>query len=156
MKTSPLGISLICQFEGFAAKAYRDIAGVWTFGYGTTRVHGAPIKSGDTCTEEQAREYMAEDLVDFEATVESVLQEGQQHQFDALVAMTYNIGISGFLGSTICRKIKSGNIQLVSEANFTVWNKARVRGELVEVSGLTRRRKAEYYLFATGKVKVQF
>ncbi len=45
----------------------------------------------------------------------------------------------------------------VTEANFVTWNKIRNDHRvLVESTGLTRRRKSEYYLFSTGKIKTQF
>ena len=46
MKTSPKGIAFIKQFEGFRGKAYRDVAGVWTIGWGFT----SGVKEGDTIT----------------------------------------------------------------------------------------------------------
>lgn len=36
MKISNKGIELIRQFEGCHLEAYRDIAGVWTIGWGHT------------------------------------------------------------------------------------------------------------------------
>ena len=48
MKLSEQGINLIKGFEGLRLSAYRDVAGVWTIGYGSTRYHdGKPVKPGD-------------------------------------------------------------------------------------------------------------
>jgi len=45
MKLSDNGIKLIKGFEGLRLTAYRDTAGVWTIGYGSTRYHdGKPVK----------------------------------------------------------------------------------------------------------------
>lgn len=158
MQTSDAGISLIKEFEGCKLTSYLDVVGVWTIGFGTTRIKGKPVTKGMTCTQQEAENYLREDLREFEQTVNSVLSQPiPQYQFDACVCLTYNIGSGGFLGSTICRKLKSGNAALVTEQNFVAWNKVRdSRGILVESNGLTRRRKAEYHLFSTGTVKTQF
>lgn len=158
MRTSPLGIALIKAFEGYEATAYPDVVGVWTIGYGTTRIDGQPVVKGRTCTVEQAEAWLRADLRQFEQTVNSVLTAPiKQHQFDACVSLTYNIGSGGFLSSTICRKLASGSVSIIREQNFTAWNKVRNNaGVLVESRGLTRRRKAEYYLFATGTVNTTF
>lgn len=157
-QTSEQGVALIKEFEGCKLTSYPDVVGVWTIGFGTTRIKGKPVTKGMTCTQQEAENYLREDLHQFEQTVNSVLSQPiPPYQFDACVCLTYNIGSSGFLGSTICRKLKSGNTSLVTEQNFVAWNKVRdSRGILVESKGLTRRRKAEYHLFSTGAVKTQF
>ena len=158
MQTSELGINLIKEFESCKLTAYPDVVGVWTIGFGTTRIKGIPVTQGLTCTQEDAEQYLHDDLQVFEQTINSILPAPiAQYQFDACVCLTYNIGSAGFLGSTICRKLKAGNSALVSETNFTAWNKVRdSQGALVESRGLTRRRKAEYHLFSTGVVQTQF
>ena len=158
MQTSELGINLIKEFEGCKLTAYPDVVGVWTIGFGTTRIDGKPVVKGMTCTQQNAEAYLRDDLRAFEQVITSVLPGLiPQYQFDACVCLTYNIGSGGFLGSTICRKLKSGNAGLVTEQNFVAWNKVRdSQGALVESRGLTRRRKAEYHLFSTGVVQTQF
>ena len=57
------GFKLIRESEGFKDKAYLDTGGVWTIGYGTIRYpNGNPVKKGDTCTKEQAEEYLKNDV----------------------------------------------------------------------------------------------
>lgn len=46
--------SLIAAEEGVRTKAYQDTEGIWTIGYGQTRINGRPVKEGDTITKEQA------------------------------------------------------------------------------------------------------
>ncbi|MGZ3891668.1 MAG: lysozyme, partial [Mucilaginibacter sp.] len=54
MKLSDQGITAIKNFEGLRLTAYRDIAGVWTIGYGSTRYHdGRPVRPGDKLVSEQ-------------------------------------------------------------------------------------------------------
>jgi len=158
MRTSGLGINLIKEFEGCKLVAYPDVAKIWTIGYGTTYINNSPVVKGMTCTQQEAEAYLCKDLQLFESTINQILRNPiLQHQFDACVCLAYNIGPGGFRASTICRKLKSGNVSLVTEQNFVAWNKVRdSRGVLVESKGLTRRRKAEYHLFSTGSIKTQF
>ena len=108
MAVSPFGVDLICGFEGKRLTAYDDGVGVWTIGFGTT-VYPNDIKvmKGDTCTEAQAKTYMAHDLKKFEATVnKAVTVQLNQNQFDALVSLAYNIGASAFSQSTLVKKLR--------------------------------------------------
>lgn len=140
MRTSRHGIDLICSFEGYRDKAYDDGVGVWTIGYGTTRYpNGISVKKGDTCTMAQAKLYMQNDLANFEAAVNEVVNVPLlQDMFDALVSLTYNIGIGAFKGSTLLKKLNAGDTVGAAD-QFLVWNKA---GRKV-MQGLVNRRKAE-------------
>lgn len=144
MRTSQQGIDLICTFEGYRDKAYDDGVGVWTIGYGTTRYpNGLSVKKGDTCTMTQAKLYMQDDLASFEDAVnEAVKVPLLQHMFDALVSLTYNIGISAFKGSTLLKKLNAGDI-IGAADQFMVWNKAG--GKVMQ--GLVNRRAREKALF---------
>ena len=104
LQISASGIALICSFEGLELKAYDDGVGVWTIGYGTTVYpNGTGVKKGDTCTLEQAKAYMSNDLKRFERTVNSVVTAPiNQNQYDSLVSLTYNIGQKAFCDSTLC------------------------------------------------------
>lgn len=141
MKTSYNGIALIKEFEGCRLKAYKDMVGVWTIGYGFTK----NVKAGDTLTKEQCEARLSEELQEYEAAVlSSVRSEVTQAQFDAMVSLTWNIGISGFRKSTVLKAHLRGDYQAASRA-FGLWNKAGGR----EVAGLTRRRAAEASLYLT-------
>ena len=141
---SAAGINLICSFEGLKLKAYDDGVGVWTIGFGTTVYpNGNKIKKGDTCTEAQAKAYMAHYLKKFELAVNNgVTVPINQNQFDALVSLAYNIGIKAFTNSTLLKKLNVGDIRGAS-AQFEVWNKDNGR----VVQGLVNRRAVERKLF---------
>lgn len=145
---SPNGIKLIQSFEGFSSKAYDDGVGVWTIGWGTTRYEdGSKVKRGDSISVERALELFMHDLAQFEKAVrDSVKVPLTQNQYDALVSFTYNVGVGALQGSTVLRKLNSGDYQGAADALLS-WNKGRVNGELVELKGLTRRRNAERDLF---------
>lgn len=143
MKTSANGINLICGFEGLELKAYDDGVGVWTIGYGTTIVNGVKVKKGDTCTVEQAKSYMAQDLKKFESAVDtSVKVTITQNQFDALVSLAYNIGTGAFKSSTLLKKLNAKDFKGAA-AQFDRWNRAG--GKVMQ--GLVNRRAKERKLF---------
>ena len=101
------------------------------------------LKKGDTCTEAQAKEYMAHDLKKFESAVNTaVVVPINQNQFDALVSLAYNIGIKAFKNSTLLKKLNVGDIRGAA-AQFDVWNKAG--GKVMQ--GLVNRRAVERKLF---------
>jgi lysozyme len=143
MKMSDAGISLLKSFEGCKLKAYRDIVGVLTIGYGSTGPH---VFEGLTITQDEADDLLKRDLVRFEDGVTSLVKVPiNQFQFDALVSFAYNVGLSALKNSTLLRKLNAGDTNGAS-VQFLVWNRAGGR----EVSGLTRRRQAEKELFTRG------
>ena len=144
MVVSLFGVDLICGFEGKRLTAYDDGVGVWTIGFGTTVYpNGIKVKKGDTCTEAQAKAYMAHDLKKFEATVnKAVTVQLNQNQFDALVSLTYNIGSGAFKNSTLLKKLNAKDYTGAAD-QFLVWNKGG--GKVLK--GLVSRRDAERALF---------
>lgn len=139
-----IGLKLIAQFEGCYLQAYLCPANVWTIGIGTTIYpNGVKVKKGDKCTLEQAHEYLAHDMIEFEKTVNnSVKVPLSQNQFDALVSLTYNIGSTAFKNSTLLKKLNAKDFTGAAD-QFLVWNKGG--GKVLK--GLVRRREAERALF---------
>ena len=139
-----IGLKLIAQFEGCYLQAYLCPANVWTIGIGTTIYpNGVKVKKGDKCTLEQAHEYLAHDMIEFEKTVnDSVKVPLSQNQFDALVSLAYNIGSGAFKNSTLLKKLNAKDYQGAAD-QFLRWNKGG--GKVLK--GLVRRREAERALF---------
>jgi hypothetical protein len=81
MKISNNCVSLVKQFEGFEAKAYKCPAGVWTIGYG----HTLNVRLNDVITEAQASTLLEEELQDYAAKVSKIVPSANQNQFDAMV-----------------------------------------------------------------------
>ncbi len=135
MKTSQNGIHIIKQFEGCRLAAYKCAAGVPTIGYG----HTAGVKMGQTITQEQADDFLKEDLRKYEKNVSKYDSKyhWNQNEFDALVSFAYNIGSVAQLTADGTR-----NRQTIAE-KMLQYNKAA--GKILD--GLTRRRKAEQALF---------
>lgn len=144
MHISPSGINLICNFEGKRLTAYDDGVGVWTIGFGTTVYpNGIKVKKGDTCTEAQAKAYMAHDLKKFESAVNNAVKVPlNQNQFDALVSLAYNIGAGAFSGSTLVKKLNANDFRGASD-QFDVWVNAGGK----RMQGLVNRRAKEKTLF---------
>ena len=144
MHVSPSGVDLICNFEGLRLKAYDDGVGVWTIGFGTTKYpNGIRVKKGDTCTLDQAKAYMQNDLKSFEQTVNNTVKVPlNQNQFDALVSLAYNIGSTAFKNSTLVKRLNEGNYNTAAN-QFNVWVNAGGK----RMQGLVNRRAAERTLF---------
>lgn len=133
MITSQRGIDLIAKWEGLRLKAYKCPAGVWTIGYG----HTAGVKSGTTCTKEQALQWLKEDISSAEYAVSKLRRGFNQNQFDALVSFTYNCGAGNL--SKLCA---GRTFSQISDA-LLLYNKAA--GKVL--TGLVNRRKEEKALF---------
>ena len=144
MSVSNKGVDLICEFEGEQLVAYDDGVGVWTIGFGTIKYpNGVRVKKGDTCTLDQAKEYMRHDLIEFEHTVNSSVKVPlNQNQFDALVSLAYNIGSNAFKSSTLVKKLNAGDYQGAAD-QFNVWVNAGGK----RMQGLVNRRDREKLLF---------
>ena len=138
------GLALVKQFEGLRLTAYRDIAGIWTIGYG----HTGGVYSGDTISQEEADWLLAQDLASSENWVASRTDTSTDNQFAAMVSLSYNIGGTNFLGSSVRRHHNEGNYQAAADS-FLLWDKAHVDGQLVVVQGLLNRRNAERTLYLT-------
>jgi lysozyme len=150
MQVSQAGIDLIKNWEGYRSHAYPDPGSggePYTIGYGTTVYPtGEKVRLGDTCTEEQALEWLRYDVSEFEEAVnESLTALVNQMMFDALVSLCYNIGAKAFKRSTLVKKLNEG-AYLEAAEEFDRWNKASGR----ELPGLTRRRDAEQAMFNAG------
>lgn len=135
-------ITLIKRFEGCRLKAYRDVVGVWTIGWGRT----TNVKKGDTCTQEQADKWLDEEVAVFAKCVDNyVLTPISSKQRDALISFAYNVGCAALARSTLVKKINSGDF--AGAANeFLKWDKAGGK----KISGLSKRREAERELFISG------
>ena len=144
IKVDNAGIDLIGQFEGLRLNAYDDGVGVWTIGWGTTVYpNGQKVKKGDKITLEQAKQYKAHDLAKFEKAVNDAVKVPlNQNQFNALVSLAYNIGVSAFSYSTLVKSLNEGNYKAAAD-QFLVWVNAGGK----RMQGLVNRRNKERELF---------
>ena len=144
MVVSLFGVDLICGFEGKWFATYDDGVGVWTIGFGTTVYpNGFKVKKGETCTEAQAKAYLAHDLKKFESAVNNAVKVPlNQNQFDALVSLAYNIGTDAFSKSTLVKKLNANDYHGAAD-RFDVWVNAGGK----RMQGLVNLRAKEKALF---------
>ncbi|MES2807022.1 MAG: lysozyme [Bacteroidota bacterium] len=159
MTLSKEGEALIKSFEGLRLSAYRDSAGIWTIGYGSTRYHdGRAVKPGDKlATQLQADTLFKNTLGQYINAVNNFVRVVlTPSQFDALVSITYNIGIYGLQKSTLLKKLNLGDY-IGAADQFLMWNKVTnaVTGEKVALDALTKRRVRERQLFISTQNKPQ-
>ena len=150
MKASKSAYVLIHTFEGCRLHAYKCPAGVWTIGWG----HIAGVYEGMAITREEANELLKKDVAIFEDHLNYALGLDDnnrmpnglpitQHQFDALLSFTYNVGTSNLARSTLLRKVKSNPKDPSIRGEFSRW----VYGGGKRLPGLVRRRKMEADLY---------
>ncbi len=102
----------------------------------------------DGITEATATELLRRDIAVAERAVrDNITAPLSQNQYDALVALAYNIGVGAFAGSTVVRYVN--NPDFISsryptlESAWRAWN--RTQGKVSK--GLIKRRDAEWRLF---------
>ena len=123
-------------------RAYLDIAGIATACDGITK----GVRMGQVYTEAQCAMLLERELVIHAQGVMNctpgLRTERLAPQRAAAVSLAYNIGVAGYCKSTAARRFNAGDYRGGCEA-FMSWNKARVRGVLRPVQGLTNRRARE-------------
>ena len=142
MNISADGIVLIKQFEGFSATPYLCPAGWWTIGYG----HVLTLSERATYAsigEDWAERWLAMDVAVAENAVRQMISVPlRQHQFDALVSFTYNLGSGALQRSTLRRVINRGEKSAVPNQWMRwVWGGGR------KLPGLVQRRAAELVFY---------
>jgi lysozyme len=140
------GLDLIKSFEGCRLSAYRDVAGIWTIGYG----HIRGVQEGMSITQEQATAFLQQDLENTEGFVVSTTSAvpTTNNQYAAMVSLCFNIGAGNFQTSSVLRFHLAKDYNSAADA-FLLWDKAHVDGQLVVVKGLLNRREGEKELYLT-------
>jgi lysozyme len=132
----------LAAHEGYVEKAYQDIVGVWTIGFGTTE----GVRPGQTIDPVKALQRALTDAQKFEGALkECVHVPLHQHEYDSLVAFSYNVGSGAFCRSTLVRKLNAGDYEGACK-ELLRWNRAG--GKVVR--GLVNRREQEYKLCMGG------
>jgi len=132
---SKSGVQLTERFEGVKLVAYQDQVGRWTIGYG----HTLGVKPGDTCTQEQADQWLQQDMAWAVNCVNALVTVPlTQGQFDALVDFSFNLGYGSLQHSTLLQLVNQGKFSEAAN-EFEKWDHAG--GKVV--AGLLRRRDAE-------------
>jgi len=146
MEISDEGVAFIKRWEGLRLSAYRDVAGVWSIGYGhTVSFRDGLFDEATSIDEAEADVLLRQDLRHFTTRGNALVRVPlNQNEFDALVSFDFNTG--GLERATALTRLNAENRLGAAEA-LTWWNKARIGGKLMVVEGLARRRAAEAGLF---------
>ena len=152
MTTAAISIAtqLIAQCEGCILTPYQDSAGVWTQGYGTTRLPDGThvLPTSPAITMATAHEWLARDLASTAAIVDSLVPEtATDIQRAALYSFAYNVGVNALRGSTLLKLFREGDVTGAA-AQFASWVYAG--GHVL--AGLRKRRALEAGVFL-GTVK---
>lgn len=136
-------------FEGFRSKPYVCPAGYWTIGYGSRWLtNGKPVTTKTPpISEADAASLLLQSVMALDISLPRLVKVPLSDvQRAALLSWQYNVGTPAVESSTLLRKLNTGCY--VGAANeLTRWNKATVKGHLVELAGLTNRRAFEREVF---------
>ena len=151
-RTSPLGVSLIEEYQEYQKYPYQDEKGNWCVGFGT------PCKKGeykDGISIALARELLRRDLASSEQAVNDLLNKHSirvtQTQFDAMVSLTYTLGTQWIDPEyRFCAYLING-ISHYSELEVVNSIATWCHKGTTMVDELAHRRLREAYLFLYGK-----
>lgn len=147
----PTGMSeFIGRWEWFRENAYQDVGGVWTIGYGFTKVNGVPVKAGDKITREQADVEFQKQISQYQNWRNYITTPLSEAQETALTSFEYNLGQWIWTKSVwgamwVIDSINNGDLQWAADL-MKKFNKAKIDGVLKEVKGLSNRRNEEAQL----------
>jgi lysozyme len=132
----------IAVHENYRETAYIPVPGdVPTIGFGsTTNMDGTPVRLGQRTTPVAALKRLGKDVEKFEAAVKRCAPVPMyQHEFDAYVSLTYNIGEGAFCRSTLVKKLNQFDYEAACK-QILRWDKFKGK----PLAGLTKRRQEEY------------
>ena len=136
------GLQLIKDFEKLSLKSYRDSGGVWTVGYGHT---GPDVGRWTRVSKRKANSLLEEDVSATERAVADAIQvKTTQNQFNAMVSLAFNVGVTNFRQSTLLR-LHNKRAFTSASREFTKWSKVNGRTS----KGLLIRREKEAKLYRT-------
>lgn len=147
MSVSKEGVEHIKRWEGYRRKAYQDVAGKWTIGYGhLIRLPYEQWLLDNEISEKLAENILREDIKAAEVCVNRLTTVTlEQSQFDMLVSFTFNLGCVALERSTMLFLLNQGDYEKAA-SQLLRWNKAGGK----EVAGLTNRRKSEKEIWENG------
>lgn len=135
-----IALRLIRTFEGCRLRAYKDVVGVWTICWGSTR----GVKEGDVATQTRCDMLLASEAGGFMLRVLQLCPELAPYpaRLAAVTSFAYNLGLGSLSASTLRRKIRRRDWRGAG-AEFPKWRFAGGR----ELRGLVIRRALERKTF---------
>jgi lysozyme len=154
MQINKATLDLIKRWEGCELEAYRDVAGVWTIGWGHTTMAGPPtVMGGLKIAQARADEILDSDVNKVAEKIKPLIKVPvNDNQFGACLSLAFNVGedidldtkAEGFGDSTLLRKLNAGDYEGAA-GEFKKWVFAGGK----KSKGLANRRAAEEVLFNT-------
>ena len=142
-------VAIVKEAEGFRSSAYLDTDGTPVIGYGQSRIEGRKVRIGDRISPSAADAALKAELEFIQQEILStVTVELNSNQLGALSSLAFNTGVYRVKKSTLVRKLNQEDY-LGAANEFLRWDKANIRGQLVRMEGLTKRRHRERELFLT-------
>lgn len=133
-------IDLARTFEGCRLRAYQDLAGMWTIGWGHT---GRDVYAGLTWSQAQADDHLAQDIEDHRVLLGRYSPNLPEGAETALTDFVFNLGIGAYRGSTL-RKYVAAEAWPQVKTEILSWDHSGGR----VIPGLLARRQAEAALIA--------
>lgn len=136
-------VGIVSQ-EGYSDKAIIPVKGdVPTIGFGTT----TGVSLGDTTTPPKALARALMDVQQFEGALKGCVKSPlHQHEYDAFLSLSYNIGPTAFCNSTLVKKLNSGDYGGACNEirRWTYFNGRDCSLPGSGCAGLAKRREAEH------------
>lgn len=126
----------IAHYEQYRQSTYKDSGGIATLGYGETK----GVVTGQVTTPERALQTLLESADEHAKGMNECIKVPlYQHEYDAYLSFTYNVGVGAFCHSNLNTKLNAGDY-LGACKELLKWNHVGTK----VLTGLTKRRQAEY------------
>ena len=126
----------IAIHEGYVGKTYLDAVGVPTIGFGETK----GVKPGQTTTPTRALVQLLKSADEHAKGMSACIKVPlYQHEYDAYLSFTYNVGVGAFCRSTLVKKLNAQDYDGAC-AELLKWDRAGGQA----LPGLTKRRQEEF------------
>jgi lysozyme len=143
LSLSAAGLVSIALHEGYTDRAVQPLPGDKpTIGFGTTE----GVKMGDRITPPQALARALSDVQKFEGALKRCVRVPMhQHEYDAFLSFSYNVGSSAFCNSTMARKLNAGDYSgaCAEFSRWTFFQGKDCRDPAHRCGGLVQRRAEE-------------
>ena len=137
LSASAVALVGLAVHEGYREEAYTPVPGdVPTIGFGTTQ----GVRLGDKTNPVEALQRALADMQKFEGAIKRcVTVPLHQHEYDAYLSLSYNIGSGAFCSSTLVKLLNQGQYKAACD-QILRWDKFKGK----PLRGLTIRREKEH------------
>ena len=137
-----IALSVVKEHEGLSLRAYRDSVGIQTICHG----HTGDVKPGQNKTLPECNDLLNKDLSAAQSEVDRLVKVSlTPERHAALSSFVFNVGARKLAGSTLLKKLNSGDTKGACE-ELSRW----VYAGKEKLRGLVRRRAVERQLCEVG------